>query len=168
MRKNVVQSDASPQEKVKKNPWRPREHDRDQIALDLLEWAKKPSSINLNEFCAKADISPQRITDWAKDNALFREAVARAKAHLAYRREDRLSKGQLHLKAYDANKNVYDHFSKAESREESAYLLQIKAEMDAKHGLPPNDMDLTKLAKEIKALRNKINVTIAEADPELQ
>ena len=31
---------------------RPREHDRDKIASDLLEWAQKEDSINLNKFCA--------------------------------------------------------------------------------------------------------------------
>ena len=30
----------------------PRKHDRDQVARDLIEWAKKPDSINLCKFCA--------------------------------------------------------------------------------------------------------------------
>src|SRR5258708_19190957 len=84
---------------------RPREHNREQIAKDLIEWARKPESINLNEFCAHYEpiISPPKIGQWARECSEFRSAYEAAKAFLGYRREQKLNKQELHVKAYDLN-----------------------------------------------------------------
>jgi len=91
---------------------RPREHDRDQIASDLIEWAKKPDSINLCKFCAYYDpiIPPSNMSIWASQCDKFRKAYESAKMFLGFRREEMLSKEQLHVKAYDLNATVYDFF----------------------------------------------------------
>ena len=65
--------------KITSNPvGRPREHNRDQIAQDMIEWARRPDSINLNKFCALYDppIPPSKITHWAKEEDGFRQACA--------------------------------------------------------------------------------------------
>lgn len=100
---------------------RPRKHDRDQIALDMIDWARKPDSINLCKFCAYYEpiISPSKISIWAAECDNFRKAYEAAKLFLGFRREEMLNKDQLHVKAYDLNATVYDYFMD-EKREKTA------------------------------------------------
>ncbi len=106
---------------------RPREHDRDQVAKDLIEWAKKDDSINLNKFCAYYDpiIPPSKISEWAKEDSKFREAYQSAKSFLGYRREEMLNKDKLHVKAYDLNATTYDHFLKEEKKEMAIFQSEL-------------------------------------------
>ena len=114
---------------------RPREHDRNQIALDLVEWAKLPDSINFNKFCATRDppIPASKLLLWSKQDDEFRTAYETAKAFLGYRREEWLSKNQLHVKAYDLNANVYDLIAKDEKISNSQFESSLrKSEEGAK------------------------------------
>ena len=105
---------------------RPREHNREQIALDLIEWAKKDDSLNLNGFCADQLIAPSKITLWARENDEFRLAYETAKSFIGRRRESGLINGTLHVKAYDLNAAVYDHFLKEDKREQAKYEADLK------------------------------------------
>lgn len=98
---------------------RPREHDRVQIAKDIVEWAKKEDSINLCKFCAlyEPPIPPQKLTLWSKECNNFREAYDTAKMFLGFRREEWLNAEVLHVKAYDLNAQTYDYFLKEEKRQ---------------------------------------------------
>jgi hypothetical protein len=98
---------------------RPQEYDRVKIANDLIEWAKRSDSINLNKFCAYNDpiISPHAMLRWCREDDKFRTAYEKAKTFLAFRREEQLSSGELHAKAYDLNATVYDQFHRAEKIE---------------------------------------------------
>jgi hypothetical protein len=106
---------------------RPREHDREKIALDMIEWAKKDDSLNLNGFCAEQLIAPSKITEWARANDEFRLAYETTKAILGRRREQGLINGTLHVKAYDLNACVYDQFLKEDKREQAKYEAELKA-----------------------------------------
>jgi hypothetical protein len=108
---------------------RPREHDRDQIALDLIEWARQPDSINFNKFCCTREppIPASKLLLWAKEDDSFRTAYETAKAFLGCRREEWLSQEQLHVKAYDLNATVYDLIAKEEKIENSERDAKIKA-----------------------------------------
>ena len=107
---------------------RPREHDRDQIALDLIEWAKKKDSINLCKFCAYYDpiIPPQKLTLFANECPRFREAYECAKLFLGARREEMLNSESLHVKAYDLNAETYDYFLRCEKRSKAEFETQLK------------------------------------------
>jgi len=96
---------------------RPREHDRDEIAKKMIEWAKKENSLNLCGFCGEVEIDPCKITQWAAECENFRKAYRYAKTLLGERRERRLSEGTLHQKAYGLNAHVYDQFLKDEARD---------------------------------------------------
>lgn len=120
---------------------RPREHDRDQIAEDMIIWAAKEDSLNLNGFCGEKLIAPSKITDWARADDHFRVAYETTKAILGQRRERGLINGTLHVKAYDLNAAVYDRFLKEErtsqSREDNELkmrLLDYMASIKAKEG----------------------------------
>src|SRR5260221_9171784 len=91
---------------------RPREHNREQIAIDMVDWAKRPDSINLCKFCATYEppMDPCKISIWAKECDMFRKAYNIAKAFLGYRREEMLNAESLHVKAYDLNATTYDFF----------------------------------------------------------
>lgn len=106
-----------------------RTHDRDQIAIDMLEWVKKDASLNLNGFCAEQLISPSKITNWAKEEEFFRQAYELTKAVIANRREQKLSKGELHVKSYDLNATVYDHFLREERRSQSIFDAELSAKV---------------------------------------
>jgi hypothetical protein len=113
---------------------RSREHDRDKIAKDLIEWAKKPDSINLNKFCCsyKPPFSPRKISEWGKEDDEFRESVEIAKAFLAARREEWLNGEMLHIKGYDLNAPVYDYFIKQEKREQAEFDSALRTKEDGK------------------------------------
>lgn len=102
---------------------RPREHDREQIAKDLINWAKLESSINFNKFCCTREppIPASKLLLWSKECDKFRAAYETAKAFLGCRREEWLSSERLHVKAYDLNANVYDLFAKDEKMSNAAY-----------------------------------------------
>lgn len=107
---------------------RPREHDRSKIAQDMILWARKEDSLNLNGFCADCLIPPQKLSEWAKEDSEFREVLWVVKSFLARRREKCVSEGTLHQKAYDLNAKVYDALIKEEHREQLAYEMQLKAQ----------------------------------------
>jgi len=98
---------------------RPRVHDREKIGLDLIEWARKEDSINLNKFCAYYEpiIPPSKLSQWALQDSEFRQAYESAKTFLGFRREEWLNQEHLHVKAYDLNATVYDYFLKEEKLE---------------------------------------------------
>ncbi len=109
---------------------RPREHDRDQIALDLIEWASKPDSINLCKFCCTRTppLNPRKLSDWAKECDNFRGSYDTAKAFLGARREEWLNQEHLHVKAYDLNAANYDYFLKEEKQDQQKYESLLKAD----------------------------------------
>ncbi len=116
---------------------RPKEHDRKQVAKDLVEWSQLETSLNLNGFCAYYKLPPSYVSRWAKEDDLFRQAYELAKANLGERRERLLSQDLLHVKAYDLNANVYDPFLKEERREQ----LQFEADLAKKVSeTPKNDL----------------------------
>lgn len=130
---------------------RPREHDRDAIMEELVEWAKLPNSLNLNGFCCSREppLDPSKITHWAKECPRFRQAYSTAKAFIAQKREQNLALGNLHVKAYDLNAAVYDHFLKDERREQAEYeasikkqLIEWEAKLKSENGsVDPNTVD---------------------------
>jgi hypothetical protein len=115
-------------------PGRPREHNREQISIDMIQWAKKEDSINLNKFCALYDppIPPSKITHWAKEEDYFRQAYESTKAFIAFRREEKLNAEELHVKAYDLNAATYDHFLKDERRQQAEFEASLKSQLDIK------------------------------------
>jgi hypothetical protein len=109
---------------------RPREHNREQVGLDMIEWAKLPGSINLNKFCAYYEpiIPPSKISQWAKEDDGFRRAYEAAKTFIGFRREEMLNKDELHVKAYDLNATVYDQFLKDEKRQQQEFENSLAKE----------------------------------------
>lgn len=113
---------------------RPREHDREKIARELIEWARNESSINFNKFCCTREppIPVTKLLVWSKEDDQFRLAYETAKAFLASRREEWLSQELLHVKAYDLNANVYDLLAKEEKMTNSAYEASLRKEESTK------------------------------------
>ncbi len=113
---------------------RPREHNREQIAIDMIEWARKPDSLNLNKFCAlyNPPIPPSKITHWAKEEEIFRQAYESTKAFIGFRREEKLNSNELHVKAYDLNATTYDHFLKEERRDQAQFEAALKLDENQK------------------------------------
>lgn len=107
---------------------RPRQYDREDIARKLIEWAKKEDSLNLCAFCGEHLIPPQKLGQWAKECDDFRASYDIVKSIIASKREQKLSEGELHIKAYDLNAATYDYFLKEERREEKAHEAFLKSE----------------------------------------
>jgi len=106
---------------------RPRKHNREKIFEDLIEWAKKDDSININKFCALYDppFPVVKLSEWARENPEFRVSYDTAKAFLAFRREEWLNSECLHVKAYDLNATVYDLALKEEKRDQTDYEASL-------------------------------------------
>jgi len=111
------------------NGGRLREHDREAIADKLIEWAKGDDSLNLCAFCSKIEIAPSKLSQWAKEDERFRQALDLAKCFIAVRRENKASTGELHLKAYDLNVAVYDYFLKEERRSQLEFECDLKKQL---------------------------------------
>lgn len=113
---------------------RPREHDREQIAVELIEWARKEDSINFNKFCCTREppIPVTKLLDWSKECKDFRVAYETAKCFLACRREEWLSNEMLHVKAYDLNATVYDLTTRDERMALSTFESSLRKEEDKK------------------------------------
>lgn len=120
---------------------RPREYDREKIAHDLIEWAKKPDSLNLNKFCAYNDpiISPLAMLRWCREDEQFRIAYEKAKAFLAFRREEKLNNNELHVKAFDLNASVYDNFLKEDKQDAERFKAQVAAEQAQNYSKDESD-----------------------------
>ncbi len=146
---------SNPSNTVGKPLGRPREHDRDQIALDIVKWAAKDDSINLCKFCALYNpiIPPNKLTLWAKESESFRQAYESAKLFLGYRREEWLNQECLHVKAYDLNAETYDYFLKDEKRN--------KAEFESQLNIKENN-NLKSPLDEIHDLQHQLMMTRAE------
>lgn len=145
------------------NGGRPREHDRDQIALDMIEWAKLPDSINLCGFCCSREppIDPTKITWWAKECPEFRKAYNITKGFLGDRREKMLNAEKLHVKAYDLNAKTYDEFLKEEVMNQARFESSLKQE-EAK-SMSQTDIDrYESMMNQLKALQNLSKRTNAE------
>lgn len=93
---------------------RPREYDLKKVAKDLIEWAQKDDSWNLCGFSADFLIPAATVLRWKDEDPDFREAFDIAKNILGKRRERDLSRGKLHVKAYDLNATCYDKYLKDE------------------------------------------------------
>ena len=111
---------------------RPREHDRDQIALDLIEWAKKDDSVNLCKFCAYNGLAPSYLTIWASQCDAFRKAYELAKTFIGFRREELLNSELLHVKAYDLNAKTYDYFLNEQAQRTASFESSLRKEEDGK------------------------------------
>lgn len=131
---------------------RPREHNREKIAQDLIEWAKKDDSLNLNKFCAYYEpiIPPSKITLWAKEDDNFREAYESAKSFIGFRREEKLNKQELHVKAYDLNATTYDYFLKEERMQQAKYESLLKSQEQ----MTMNEADTKKLDAFVNQVRD--------------
>jgi len=108
---------------------RPREHDRAKVALDMVEWAKKPDSLNLNKFTAyyEPQLTPAMILLWKDECAQFRESYARVKSFLAFRREEWLNNERLHQSAYNHNTTTYDAFMSGDREDKVKFDAAQKA-----------------------------------------
>lgn len=113
---------------------RPREHDRNQVALDMIEWARRDDSINLCKFAAlyNPPIAPSILISWTKTDPEFHKAYETAKQFLGFRREEMLNKDMLHVKAYDLNATTYDPYLKLERMEMSSFDASLRKETETK------------------------------------
>lgn len=136
---------------------RPRTHDRQQIAKDLIDWAKKDGSINLCKFCAHYDppIPPQKMTQFANESVEFREAYESAKMFIGARREEMLNDNRLHVKAYDLNATTYDYFLKHERRQQAEFEAMLKSQEN--QGYNPDDVARLKvLMDQVSSLQSSL------------
>lgn len=152
----------------KKHPGgRPREHDREQIAIDMIKWAEKYDSINLCKFCAlyEPKIPPYKLSIWAKEDEEFRKAHEIAKAFLGFRREEWLNTEKLHVKGYDLNAQTYDFFLKEEKRQQAEFESSLKSQEQiavSEHDNKRFD-DLMQQIKELQSDRSIASSSISDA-----
>ncbi len=115
----------------KKLGGRLREHDREDIADKLIVWAKLDSSINLCKFCFENEIVPQKLSEWAKVDEKFREALQFARVCLGFRREEKLNNGEINTVGYNLNASTYDYFLKEEKRDQLTFESEIRKKEQA-------------------------------------
>lgn len=109
---------------------RPRIHDRQKIAQDLVEWAAKDDSININKFTSYYDppFSTTKLWVWAEEDPEFRNSYETAKQRVATRREEWLNDKRLHVKAFDISQYAYDPFLHKDRADFAAFMAALKVE----------------------------------------
>lgn len=118
---------------------RPREHNREEIRIKMLEWVQaNPDELNLLAFSEVVLIAPTVIIRWSKEDEMFRQTYDLVRAIIGIRRERALSNDTLHVKAYDLNAQTYDQYLKADRHEDMKYLSDLKSKEN--QVLPENDV----------------------------
>jgi hypothetical protein len=125
---------------------RPREHDRKQIAADLLEWSTNPTAFNLIQFTRPRMLSVTKLPEWADEDDYFREALKLAKESIAMNRFEATLEGALPYADYAKNEAQYDPMrDKFQQRERRLELEIKKEELDHTHKLKTKENeDLSK------------------------
>ena len=106
---------------------RPRIHNREKIAEDLIFWAQKPGSINLNNFCCHYNppIDPSKLSHWSKESEEFRQAVNIAKSYIADRREEWMRSNKMDKTSYSMNLTTYDFFVREQRENHARFMASL-------------------------------------------
>lgn len=105
---------------------RPREHDRDQIAKDMLEWAQLKDSTNLCGFAGPRQLSPEKLRTFCQECDRFRSAYNSVKLIIGQRRENMLNAKLLDSHAYNRNAHTYDAFMRETYQSDKEYELTLR------------------------------------------
>lgn len=117
---------------------KPRTYDRDDVEEKLLNWVKKEEAINMMGFSAEHLIPPSVILKWVRaDPDGFGQTYDTVRSIIGMRREQRLSEGTLHTKAYDLNSSHYDRYLKEDQKEDKSF--EIKSKVEAFKNVDPED-----------------------------
>ena len=141
---------------------RPREYDRIDVFTKLVEWAMLPTSINLNAFSGYYGIAPSKLILMSKENDDFRQVYEQVKSIIGARREEKLSTGDLHQRAYDRNAHVYDLYAREEHRDELAYASKLKKEEEGSKDTEDSSKKLDDLVSILRSHSSTSNFKIAE------
>ena len=88
---------------------RPREHDYEKEAADLLAWSLKPDALSLYEFTDSKTYLASELSEFAKREKVFAEALHKAKERIAIRRERMCNAQALDKTIWARTVHVYDH-----------------------------------------------------------
>ncbi len=108
------------------NSGRPLKYDMEQEAIAIEEWSKKESAINLVGFVCERDICPDYIYDWADRSEVFSQALKKAKARLAERRERLMNQNAINYGSFNRYQDIYDPFLKRHEDEKKNYEAYLK------------------------------------------
>lgn len=133
---------------AKKKMGAPRKHNYEEITEKLYEWSALDDSINLCHFCCvylDPPITPDYFCDMANRDENLSKAYKIARSRIGARRENKLNKGDLHVKAYDLNAPTYDYFMKQEKRAEKQFDHNLK-----KQEIEQEKLNLSDVVAELK------------------
>jgi hypothetical protein len=105
---------------------RPRRYDLDELADKLIEWSKQPQNMTLLDFCNDYEIRASYLSEWAKIDQRFSEALDLAKSQIGARRERLVSYGKLEKGAFNRTQGMYDKLLNEFEREEKEYEYGLK------------------------------------------
>ncbi len=117
---------------------RPRLYHPEEEAKAIDEWSKLDNSINLVGFCVYRDICPDYIYDWEKESTEFSQALKKAKARLADRREKMMNENKLNYGSFNRYQSVFDPFLYKHEDNLKAREAELKANADSKSQQPVN------------------------------
>ena len=146
------------------NPWTDEEFQYDVIKIgnDLVEWAEKENSLNLNKFCAYYEnrFPATYFALWCglKDarGKHFKRCMDIARAYLAARREEAVTDGKLHVKPYDLCARVYDRILKQDLEEEQRFSAELGKEVN-EHLTESYEAQMNLMMSQISSLRSSLN-----------
>lgn len=141
---------------------RPREHDRNQIAADLLEWSTNPTAFNLIQFTRPRLLNVNMLPNWAAEDDGFREALELAKQSIAMNRFEATLEGALPYADYAKNEAQYDPMrDRFQQRERRLELTMKKEELEYASSLKKSE------DKALEQEKQSILEAIAKGKPKL-
>jgi hypothetical protein len=110
---------------------RPAKYDLIQEANDLIAWAKNDNSINLLQFTNTKPYSAVKLSDFAKENEYFGEALRKAHEIIGERQQRLANEGKLNYGDYQRRIHMHDPILHASERAEKAYEAELKKKAES-------------------------------------
>ena len=108
--------------------YKPKEYDREEVAVMLLDWCRKEGNDSMLGFGADTGIVASMIFRWCEECETFRRAYAEAKEILALKRERMMNRGKMAQCVYNKTHHVYDSYARQEDRDRLKFESDLKKE----------------------------------------
>jgi hypothetical protein len=109
---------------------RDKKYDREEYAVKILEWAKKPTSLGIAGFCAENDLPLEYMSRWSKESDAFRQALMITRAKLADRQEHYLNMGRYDHRLFLRQIGYYNAAIRDFDHEELEFEYGLKKDLE--------------------------------------
>jgi hypothetical protein len=108
------------------NSGRPRQHDRELMAKDIIEWVQDEDNWIIKEWRIKHMMTRDTVMEMCRDSKVFADAYKYANDKIASRRERMHFLGEMKDNLFNRMLRVYDKDIDSQERDNLAYEYSLK------------------------------------------